>query len=397
MPRFLGIVFLLLLAGACNRAGDNPVTVHLELTTQGGPIFFDLQLQKNKVGAPALLFNGPDTLVFNRFEQHDDSLKLFFDALDSYLVYHTKTEQGYWTKRASNGGRKKLPLSVKSSAPIPQASIDTRFDGEWQAEFAESDGSWSQATGIFGFDRGFLQGTFLTETGDFRFLTGNTTTTGFHLWTFDIAHAYAFTATLNPEGTLSGLFYPYNDPPVVWRAKRGASTLRDPMLVTTLKPNARISFSFPDEHGKTVSHTDARFKNKPMLVYIFGSWCPNCADEAKLLREIRTTYPESQLEMVGLAFEYSGNPLEDIEMVKRYRKRFNVSWPTLLAGTSDKADATSKLPFVEKVVSFPTTFFVRRDGSIAAVHTGFYGPSTGAAHSLERQRFRTHLEEILRP
>jgi hypothetical protein len=84
-------------------------------------------------------------------------------------------------------------------------------------------------------------------------------------------------------------------------------------------------------------------------------------------------------------------------MVKRYRKRFNVSWPTLLAGTSDKADATSKLPFVEKVVSFPTTFFVRRDGSIAAVHTGFYGPSTGAAHSLERQRFRTHLEEILRP
>jgi thiol-disulfide isomerase/thioredoxin len=390
-------VFSLIIQQSCDRKKSEREVVHGELTTAGGPVFFELLVDTTDKTAPALLPNGSDTLTFNRVSYRNDSVLFHFDALDSYIITGKNLERGIWQKRASKGSRKSMPFTRKATAPFPQTSIDNRFDGEWNVIFYEKDGAESPATGVFSFDQGFLKGTFLTETGDYRFLTGKTTPDGFTLWTFDIAHAYAFTAKLRPDATLEGQFYPYNDAPVRWTAQRGASTLRDPMTVTRLVPGARIQFSFPDVNGTVVSHTDKAFSGKPLLVYLFGSWCPNCADESKLIKEISEAYRASDLAIVGLAFEYTGDPKEDLEMVKRYRSRFNVTWTTLLAGSSDKADASAKIPFVEKVVSFPTSFFVRRDGSIAAVHTGFSGPGTGAAYNLERQRFKAHLEEIIRP
>lgn len=45
-------------------------------------------------------------------------------------------------------------------------------------------------------------------------------------------------------------------------------------------PTQPFNFSFPDLEGKIVSNTDARFRNKVVLINITGSWCPNCHDEA---------------------------------------------------------------------------------------------------------------------
>ena len=43
-----------------------------------------------------------------------------------------------------------------------------------------------------------------------------------------------------------------------------------------------LPLRFPDVHGKTVSHDDARFRGKVVLVNITGTRCPNCNDEAPL-------------------------------------------------------------------------------------------------------------------
>ena len=37
---------------------------------------------------------------------------------------------------------------------------------------------------------------------------------------------------------------------------------------------------------------DDRFEDKVLLVNIFGSWCPNCNDEAPLLAEWARRYRE---------------------------------------------------------------------------------------------------------
>lgn len=366
------------------------------LQNQGGHILFTLVLDLKNLEKPGFLKNGPDSIPFSRLEYRGDSAYLYFDPLDSFIAADKNFTSGHWEKRASGNRRHSLPFKTMPLPLNPQEPPVSRFDGEWNVIFQEPSGP-SPATGVFQFSDGLLRGTFLTETGDYRFLEGIADENGFKLWTFDIAHAYVFRAEVTTDSTLSGQFYAYNEPPVPWTAVRGKNALRDPMTTTKLIPGKSVSFSFPDLSGKTVSHSDPQFAGKPMLVYLFGSWCPNCADESKLLKELSLTYENTELQFVGLAFEYSGDPAEDLEMVKRYRQRLGVTWTTLLAGISDKTDASVKIPFVEKVVSFPTSFFVRRDGSIAAVHTGFSGPGTGAYYHLERQRFITHLEEILRP
>ena len=56
-----------------------------------------------------------------------------------------------------------------------------------------------------------LYGTFLTETGDYRYLMGNASIkngdTTMQLSCFDGSHAFVFTAKKNKNGTLSGDFY----------------------------------------------------------------------------------------------------------------------------------------------------------------------------------------------
>lgn len=388
-------VFLLLIV-SCSPGPKNTTLLQGLISNSGGEIRFTFGIPPDSSRGVAYVLNGPDTLWYNRSIKTADSISYYFDALDSRIAVSRASQHGWYEKRASRGRRIRMPLHLSS---VPEDSAvktkNHRFDGEWQVVFHETSGP-SPATGIFALENGQLKGTFVTETGDFRFLTGIAGDDGFSLWTFDIAHAYFFGAQLVDENTLSGQFWAYNDSPVPWTAKRGTNMLRDPMQVTKLKPDARIQFSFQNEFGQRISNTDPAFAGKPMLVYIFGSWCPNCADEARLIEQLSLQYAETELQIVGLAFEYSGNPAEDIELVKLYRKRFGVTWNTLLAGSSDKTEASAKLPFIEKVVSFPTSFFVRRDGSIEAVHTGFSGPGTGAYHTLEKQRFIEHINAILR-
>ncbi|MGZ3751530.1 MAG: peroxiredoxin family protein, partial [Mucilaginibacter sp.] len=64
-----------------------------------------------------------------------------------------------------------------------------------------------------------------------------------------------------------------------------------------------MTFSFPDANGKKVSLSDARFKNKVVIVQILGSWCPNCMDETPYLVSYYKKFHSKGVEIVGLAYE----------------------------------------------------------------------------------------------
>ncbi|MEM1204100.1 MAG: TlpA disulfide reductase family protein, partial [Acidobacteriota bacterium] len=133
--------------------------------------------------------------------------------------------------------------------------------------------------------------------------------------------------------------------------------------------------------GKTVSLDDPRFENKVVLVNIFGSWCPNCNDEAPLLAAWYHRYRDRGFEVVGLAYELTGDPERDVQQVRRFAARHAVDYPLLLAGTSDKQAAGATLPDLSAVVAFPTSVFIGRDGKVRKIHSGFAGPGTGRHHS----------------
>ena len=47
------------------------------------------------------------------------------------------------------------------------------------------------------------------------------------------------------------------------------------------------------------------------------------------------------------------------------------------------------------MASYPSTFFVDRDGIVRAVHAGFSGPDTGEHYEALVNEFRANIEEIL--
>ena len=69
-----------------------------------------------------------------------------------------------------------------------------------------------------------------------------------------------------------------------------------------------------------------------VLVNIFGSWCPNCNDKAPLLAAWHRRYRDRGLEIVGLAYEFTGDPERDGRQVRRFAERHGIDYPLLLAG-----------------------------------------------------------------
>ncbi len=67
----------------------------------------------------------------------------------------------------------------------------------------------------------------------------------------------------------------------------------------------------------------------------------------------------------------------------------------MIAGTEDKEKASETLPMLNKVVAFPTTIFIGKDGKVKKIHTGFTGPSTGVYYEQFQQRFNETVNELL--
>src|SRR4029079_9377926 len=124
-------------------------------------------------------------------------------------------------------------------------------------------------------------------------------------------------------------------------------------------------------------------------------WCPNCNDQAPVLVRWQREYGPRGLEVVGLAFEMTGDAERDRTFVRRYAERHGIEFPLLLAGQSDKAKAAAALPGLTKIVSYPTTILVGRDGKVRRIYNGFAGPATGEHHTERVTAMERELEALL--
>jgi thiol-disulfide isomerase/thioredoxin len=130
-------------------------------------------------------------------------------------------------------------------------------------------------------------------------------------------------------------------------------------------------------------------------VQLFGTWCPNCSDETRYLRELHERYAARGLSIVGLAFELTGDFTRDSQQVLTYARHHQLPYPLLVAGVSDKNKASERFPLLDKLRAYPTTLFVDARGEVRAVHQGFSGPATGAAHLKLREDFERLIETLL--
>ena len=203
-----------------------------------------------------------------------------------------------------------------------------------------------------------------------------------------------FTAKISGDSLTGGTFcYSLRDTEKWSGIKNDKATLPDANTLTFLKPGfISVDFSFPDVTGKMISIKDEQYKNKVTIVQILGSWCPNCMDETRFLADFKKKNPS--VEIIGLAFVKSLERSFVNPKIQRLKTRFGVSYPILLAGKNDKADASDKLPMLNKIISFPTTIIIDKKGTVRQIHTGFSGPGTGQYYNKFVEEFTRFVEKL---
>lgn len=416
-PGALGIVLLAGCGGAgpAGPAKDGGAASldgiwRVVLDAPGGDLPFSLRLQ-SQVSPPAVALNGREEAPFTSVERQGAKVILRIDGYDSQIVARLSRDErrmeGEWSKTVP-GGRSRLRFHAEKGraerflappGPARNAGSLPGVDGTWAVVFTDEDGE-APARGQFRQEGARVVGTFLTPTGDDRYLEGDYRAGTLRLSCFDGGHVFLFQARAGGDGTLKGDFWSRDSYHATWVAHRvataAAAPLPDPYRLVGLTNEAgRFRFSFPDLEGHRVSWDDPRFHGKVVLVNLFGSWCPNCNDEAPLLARWWKTKRRQGLEMVGLAFECTGDADRDGAFVRKYARRHGIDYPLLLAGVSDKAAAAAVLPDLDRVAAYPTNVFIGRDGRVRRIHSGFAGPATGRAHQELVADFERLLDALL--
>jgi thiol-disulfide isomerase/thioredoxin len=378
------------------------------LLSPGGDLPFGLEIERRDGGLAAVAINASERAPFSHVELDGDDVTLAFDGYDSRIEARFDGDDrmtGRWWKTVPSGistldfvatrgaGDRFEPLDT---AARPGAFADV--GGTWRAELVDDEGT-EPAQGELRQEGTRVTGTFLTPTGDYRFLDGTFESGLLRLSTFDGGHAFLFHARAQADGTLAGSFWSRDTYHARWTASRAAAgepILPDAWSLAGLTSgDGRFRFDFKDLDGRSLASEDPRFTGKVVLVNVFGSWCPNCNDEAPLLAEWDRRYRRRGLEIVGLAYEYSGEPERDRRYVRKYAKRHGIEFPLLLAGISDKAAAAETLPDLSAVIAFPTSIFIGRDGKVRRIHSGFSGPGTGAHHYALVAELEAAIESLL--
>jgi len=162
---------------------------------------------------------------------------------------------------------------------------------------------------------------------------------------------------------------------------------------TSVKDSSQpFQFSFPDVNGKLVSNTDARFKNKVVLVNVTGSWCPNCHDEAPYLAELYRKYHARGVEIVALDFEDPAQ-IQTLTRLHSFIKKYGIEYTYLVAG--EQKEVHDKLPQAVNLNAWPTTFFIGKDGLVHAVETGFTSLASGSFDHDVKAKYVTNIEKLL--
>ncbi len=325
-----------------------------------------------------------------------DTLEIMFDDFDSYLdgFYEDNYIEGYW-KVPYRGSAYQIPFLARygDDHRFELKNNDDHYDfgGNWRVEFSYDTEDAYPAIAEFKQDGNTLTGTFMTETGDYRYLQGNVNNEKLKLSVFDGAHAFLFTGKVSSD-TIIGEFRSGSHYKTSWKAYRDQDfDLVDPYSMTNSTVDESIDFEFEALNGDPVKLSDEAFKGKVKLINIMGSWCPNCKDEINFLKEIQKSNPE--LAIISVAFEKYKDKEKAKNVLRRYKKKMDITWPLLYGGYANKSETTAILNFVDRIYAYPTLIIVDKNNEIAGIQTGFYGPAT-SKHEDFKAKFYNILENI---
>jgi cytochrome c biogenesis protein CcmG, thiol:disulfide interchange protein DsbE len=122
----------------------------------------------------------------------------------------------------------------------------------------------------------------------------------------------------------------------------------------------------------------AAYRGRPVVVNFWASWCTPCVREFPLLAEARASHRADGLEVIGVLATSDAR-----DRARRFARGNGGTWPV---GVDRGGGPVGETAIAYGVAGLPETYFVRRDGSLAARQLG----------ELSERSLRDHLARILR-
>jgi len=408
MKKFLGIlipVFVFSATKAQNSLANN-YTAYL-VRQDNNTVVFNIEVAKENNETVFYIINADERIKVTPIMVTNDSVNFSMPTFES--TFKTKRNndgslRGTWIKGTAGDFQNWVFYAIPNQNfrfAKNQGSAKYNITGKWDVTLSKPDATPRKALAEFEQDGDRITGSFLTTTGDYRYLEGVVTGDSLKMSTFDGAHAYTFYAKIaDDDKIVGGLYLAGYNGKETWTAKKD-DDVKEPVQEqpTKLKPGqSKLNFSFKDLNGNPVSINDDRFKNKVVVVQLMGSWCPNCLDETKFLSDFYNKYRSRGFEIVSLAYEYTTDWDRSVKSLSKFQKLFNVQYPMLITGvtSTDELKTEKTLPQLTPIRSFPTSIFLDRKGNVKEVHSVFYGPGTKKYFDEYTKIFTAIVEGLLK-
>ncbi len=365
---------------------------------------FNFEVQKKGKKITITIHNAEEKIIVDEIKQKGDSIFIKMPVFDSeFRVKKVGDDwQGLWINHYRKDHNKIPFIAIYNNSQrfeFAPGKPNPIFEGKWETTFSYDSKGSSKAIGVFHHleQTDYVTGTFLTETGDYRYLEGMKHGNELYLSCFDGSHAFLFKGKLEGD-VIYGDFYSGSHWKEKWTAKKNDSfKLRDADKITYVKDAKQpLNFSFENLNGKKININDPYYKNKPVIVQIMGSWCPNCMDESKYLAGVYSRYKNQGMEIIALAFEKTNDKERARKQLQRFKNRMDIQYEILMTDMSGKDKASELLSPLNEISAFPTIIFLNRQHEIVKVHTGFSGPATGSEYELFKKDTEKLIQKLIK-
>ena len=368
----------------------------------GIEIPFTFYLQQSNKKSTLYIINASEKIKVENILFNKDSVFIKMPVFESSFKARIENEKwnGVWIKGTSSDDQV-LPFTANKNTVAIVKKSEYNISGRWEVKFGGDKTKSDESIAEFKQAGNKITGTFLTPTGDYRFLSGIVDGKNIKLSTFDGAHAFLFTAEISSANQIvNGMFYSGAKSKQSWTAVKnaGAKVVTNTVAMHLKPGEEKLNFHFPDLDGKEVSINDERFKNKVVVIQILGSWCPNCMDETAFLSDYYNKNKQRGIDMLALAYEYSTDFNRSVKSLRKFQQRFNVQYPMLITGVkvSDTLRTEKTLPQVTPIKVFPSSIIIDKKGKVRKFDTSFFGPGTGAHYEEFKKEFYATIEELLK-
>ena len=244
MKLFASLFFIILSTFNANSQQPAPGNWRGIITrADSNAIIFTFDVQKKPTGPVFTIHNADERIAITNVSTDGDTLVLTMPVFESRLrvkANGTNELNGFWVK---DNAKSILRLPFHAKLGVPRFPVNGaakhNISGRWFAVF-DNTKRLDTLIGEFKQKGNILTGSFLTTTGDYRYLEGVVSGDSLKLSAFDGSHAMYFSARIANDSTLTGGFYASGaTAKESWTARKDANaSLRDDASAVYVKqPN----------------------------------------------------------------------------------------------------------------------------------------------------------------